>query len=219
MKPISPLCEILSRLMFEKKIRTAELARRVNLPQPTVHRIVTGSSPKPHRSSLLPLAEFFGVSIEQLRGFAPIPWLTLPENTRMTLAGWQEVPIIAWEEAAYWHHYAAQPPQAISSNNLFTDAKISNHSFVLRMNDASMAPLFPIGTFLIVDPEKSVKDRGFVVVKLKETPLPVFRQLLIDGSQRYIKPISPEFEHFSMTPLKEEDYICGTLAQMKINFA
>lgn len=211
-----PICEILSRLMFEKKIRTAELARRINLPQPTVHRIVTGTSPKPHLSSLVPLAKFFGISVEQLKGIEPISWLALPESTRMVQAGWQEIPVITWEDVTTWHQQAAEIYQP--AETIFSDAHASTKSFILRMNDASMAPQFPIGTLLVIDPEKPIKDRSFVVVKLKEAPMPLFRQLLIDGSQHYIKPISPEFEHFRMTLLGEQDYICGSLTQIKLNF-
>ncbi len=216
METTLPISEILSRLMFEKKIRTAELARRINLPQPTVHRIVTGTSPKPHLSSLTPLAEFFGVSIEQLRGLEPIPWLSIYDGGRLTQAGWREIPVISWEEAAVWHQ--KKPEEDVSANTLFSDAPVSEKSFILCMNDASMAPQFPIGTFLVIDPEKSIKDRCFVIVKLKHAPVPLFRQLLIDGSSLYIKPISPELEHFRMTLLGEEDKICGLLAQIKLNF-
>lgn len=216
MDTLLPISEILSRLMFEKKIRTAELARRINLPQPTVHRIVTGTSPKPHMSSLTPLADFFGISVEQLKGLEPIPWLSLHDNTRMAQAGWREIPLISWEEAATWHERSEDADNLVET--VFCDAKVSEGSFALRMNDASMAPQFPIGTLLIVDPEKAIKDRSFVIIKLKSAPIALFRQLLIDGSQLYIKPISPEFEHFRMTLLGDEDFICGTLTQIKLNF-
>lgn len=84
--------QILNRLMTEKKIRVAELARRVNLPQPTVHRIATGACEHPHLSSLEPIASFFSISIDQLKGHEPIQWLDRASK----------VPLLTWEDALHW---------------------------------------------------------------------------------------------------------------------
>src|SRR3990167_6582359 len=130
---LTPISEILSRLMFEKKIRTAELARRVKLPQPTVHRIVTGESPRPHLSSLLPLAEFFGITVEQLKGLEPIPHFNR-NKAMLAFAGMREIPLISWEEAANWGPFMMLQ----SKNKVLCDTALSQHSFVLRMEDASM---------------------------------------------------------------------------------
>lgn len=65
--------KILNRLLEDKKVRVAELARRINLPQPTVHRIATGACEHPHLSSLEPIANFFAVTVDQLKGLEPIP--------------------------------------------------------------------------------------------------------------------------------------------------
>src|SRR5690242_4678087 len=86
------IANILNRLMADKKIRVAELARCINLPQPTVHRIATGSCEHPHLSSLKPIANFFSITIEQLKGHEPIPWLD-----RIT-----RVPMITWNEVMNW---------------------------------------------------------------------------------------------------------------------
>lgn len=38
------------------------------MPQPTIHRILTGESTEPRLSTLKPLADYFGVSVSELRG-------------------------------------------------------------------------------------------------------------------------------------------------------
>src|SRR3990167_10408582 len=199
--PSNPISDILSRLMFEKRIRTAELARQIRLPQPTVHRIVTGTSPKPHSSSLTPLANFFGISLEQLKGLKPIPWLN-PQESK-TASGFRQLPVLKWDEILTWE----QNPHFIPTEVLFCDVNVSPRSFIVRMTDASMSPQFPIGTLLTIDPEKAIKDRSFVMAHLKNSTTALFRQLLIDGPNYHIKPISPDFDHFKMTMLTEEDKI------------
>ena len=67
------LSSILNRLLFEKKMKPIDLARKLGIPQPTMHRIVTGKSPNPHKSNLEPLAEYFDVTVAQLKGEDPLP--------------------------------------------------------------------------------------------------------------------------------------------------
>lgn len=49
-----------------------ELAERTNVPQPTIHRILIGESKDPRHSTVKPLADFFGVTVAQLRGDEPM---------------------------------------------------------------------------------------------------------------------------------------------------
>jgi len=49
-----------------------ELSRLTGVPQPTIRRLRTGESPNPRAETIKPLADFFGISISQLRGEATI---------------------------------------------------------------------------------------------------------------------------------------------------
>ena len=91
------LSDTLKRLMFEKDIRAVELARQTNLPQPTVQRMVVGTTPNPQLTSLEPIAKYFGITIEQLRGNEPITWLQTAVSVNLT-----QIPVMAWEQAQQW---------------------------------------------------------------------------------------------------------------------
>lgn len=205
-----PISEILTRLLFKRRLRATELARQLNLPQPTISRILTGATANPHRSSLEPIADFFNISVPQLKGLEPIPWLE-PNNPQAT--GWTEIPIHNWREAA-----SPELMREEADKKLFTDATIGEQAFALLMKDASMEPQFPKDTLLIIDPARNPKDRSFVVVKLENYPEVVFRQLILDGPDHYLKPTSPDFERFKMTLMGEKDKIIGVLAQTRKNY-
>ncbi len=205
-----PISEILTRLLFKRRLRATELARQLNLPQPTISRILTGATANPHRSSLEPIADFFNISVAQLKGLEPILWLE-PHNPQVT--GWLEIPIRNWEEAASMELEVRE-----TDKTLFTDAAVGEQAFALTMKDASMEPQFPKDTLLIIDPIRTPKDRSFVVVKLENYPEVVFRQLILDGPDHYLKPTSPDFERFKMTLMTEKDKIIGTLAQTRKNY-
>ena len=65
--------EILTKLMARQQLTDNELADRVGIPQPTISRIKNGDSRDPRDTTLRPLAEYFGLTISQLRGDMPLP--------------------------------------------------------------------------------------------------------------------------------------------------
>ncbi len=207
--------QILKRLMFHRGIRTTELARRIGLKQPTVHRIVEGVSPTPHQSSLVPLAEFFGITVEQLRGEEPLPW-TLYDTWGLHGQDMAPVPVITWEDAVSW----PQNPNQDQARHepILMPRPVNENVFALVMEDSSMSPQFPKGTVLVIDPKKSYKDRSYVLIKMKDHTRAVFRQLLLDARQYYLKCLSPDLDGVRAEPLSEETQICGTLIQARLNY-
>lgn len=197
--------QILNRLMAEKKIRVAELARQVNLPQPTIHRIATGACEHPHLSSLEPIANFFSVSVDQLKGHGLIPWLDRASK----------VPFLTWEQALSW---PSNKSEVRNSELIFTDANVGKNGYALKINDAAMDPVFPKNTLLITDSDKVPKDRSYVIAKLVNMNVPVFRQLLIDVKDRYLKALSPDFEQYKMTRLNDNDEILSVVVQAKRDY-
>ena len=66
------LAEILTHLMTEAGIKSAELARKTVIGQPVIYRLMTGTTENPQILTLKPIADFFHKSIDQLLGFAPL---------------------------------------------------------------------------------------------------------------------------------------------------
>ncbi len=52
--------------MAEKGLKSAELARKIGVGQPVIHRLMTGVTDNPQVYTLQPIAEYFNISIEQL---------------------------------------------------------------------------------------------------------------------------------------------------------
>ena len=62
----------LAYLLAKNGLNATLLAGRTGVPQPTIHRILSGDSTDPRTATLFPLAEYFGVTVE---------WLRTPEGT------------------------------------------------------------------------------------------------------------------------------------------
>src|SRR3990167_3591878 len=92
------LSGVLKRLLFERDMKPTDLARTLHIPQPTIHRLVVGKSKRPYKSSLLPIADYFSITVEQLLGEKPLPQARLSQtqvikettNTRL-------IPLIPWK--------------------------------------------------------------------------------------------------------------------------
>ena len=70
---MTKLSSILRQLMGEDKINTSALARKTGILQPVMHRMVTGDTDNPCINTLLPIAEYFGITVDQLVGKFPLP--------------------------------------------------------------------------------------------------------------------------------------------------
>lgn len=210
------LSKTLSRLLFEKNIRPTELARKTNVPQPTIQRIVAGTTSRPHISSLEPIADFFAISVDQLRGVEPIPWLRTEKDH--SAPGLHNVPVLAWHQLTEWLQADKTQTETFMTDSIISDANVSDKAFALVIKDSSMEPVFSIGTTIIVDPYKELKDRRYVVVQLENAKEAVLRQLLINAEEHYIKPLSPDLNQFVIHKLTKNDKICGVLLQAKRNF-
>jgi len=70
--------------------------------------------------------------------------------------------------------------------------------YALRVLGDSMEPEFADGCVIIVDPGYAPKDGGYVVVEYAGDVF--FRQLVIDGERRLLKPLNPKYGSFELMP-------------------
>lgn len=66
-KPTTTVGNNLSWLIESRRTNAHELQRATGVPQPTIHRIMTGETADPRTQTLQKLAEYFGVSVSDLR--------------------------------------------------------------------------------------------------------------------------------------------------------
>ena len=216
-KKYPKLGSILKRLLFEKDMRPVDLARELDIPQPTIHRLVVGKSTRPYKSSLEPIAKYFDISVDQLLGEEPLlaewqPETSAPQSLQAFII--KTVPVIKWSSFSNLDIARQQAEKQIAITG-----SISDDCFSLLMYDHSMEPMFPKGTILIFDPQKKPLDRSYVLVKLEGKESPIFRQLLVDIDNQYLKPLNPDLNAYKMRLLDEKDVIIATLFESRNNYS
>ena len=210
------LSATLKKLLFDKNMKPMDLARELDLPQPTIHRLVTGKSTRPYKSSLEPIAQYFDISVDQLIGEEPLLASWQPdEPTSQELQTWviKPIPIIPWSSLDQ-----LTEARAHAKKQLAITGKISDAGFAVMMNDHSMEPLFTKSSFLIFDPMKKPVDRSYVLVKLTNKDQFIVRQLLTDVDEKYLKPLNPDNSVYKMRRVEAGDTIVATLFESRTNF-
>ena len=198
--------------MFKRGLKSAELARLIGLPQPTVHRIVEGESTRPHQDSLKALAQFFEISISQLKGLESIaeletkPEITLPE-------GWHKIPIYTWDDVLAYARSNKTEIQTGRAETL-TNSDVNDAGFLIELTDESMYPQFPSGTEIIVNTEYEPMDRELVIAYLKHHDKAFFRMIMFNGDERMIRPMNPDLMPIGVEKLDpNEDMIIGVFVE------
>jgi transcriptional regulator with XRE-family HTH domain len=204
------LGDVLRRLLFDWNMKPADLAREVNIPPPTIHRLLTGKSTRPYKSSLMPIAEYFSVKIEQLLGEEPLSKTNDNPSTGLIGSSTHNLPHLPWE----FLHLISSLNRDLYEKLPF-HGKISNNSWATTIQDSSMEPIFARGSILIFDPCKPHKDRSYVLIQLHDSERLIFRQLLIDAEHNYLKPLNPDLNAFKMRLLRSEDKIVATLVEAR----
>lgn len=197
-KKYENLGKTIKKLLFDKNMRPADLARDANIPITTIHNIVTGKSTRPYSSTLETIAKYFGKTVEELND----------KSSEQLLSNLiiKDIPLVEW------HDFKTMVP-----NTRFPVHNISDEGFALKMNDSSMEPLFPKDSLLIFEPVyKELIDRAYILVKLENVELYIFRRLLIVDNQRYIQAINPEIKEVSLKKINDNDIILAKLIESRM---
>lgn len=127
---------------------------------------------------------------------------------------WPKIPVLDWK------YISLKPilPENIQEEITLTDCKASDKTFAVRMKGSSMEPVFPEGTLLIIDPNKELINRNYVLVLLRSEKEVIFKQLLLDGDKKFIKSLSSDFVGIRPQLLEPDDKIIGSLVQARMNY-
>jgi len=195
------LAQVLKTLVAGKNLTINKLARRTGIGQPTLHRIGSGEIANPHVSSLIPIARYFGISIDQLMGAKPLEQQIQTASYGINQCGYSKVPILDWEQIELWLNEKIQKSDKLVTDKLFTtDIPVSPATFALRIKDSTMQPNLPKGTTIVIDPQITPTDRDLVLAQIGKHP-PILRQLLIDGDKEYMKEFNSK--HGMVLPKKQ----------------
>lgn len=196
----------LQQLMLQRGINEADLSRQTNVPQPTLHKILSGKTADPRISTLKTLADYFKLSIDDL-------YLGVLLQEGMATNKRQSAPIISWEDCTIPNYVATLSPT--NSSDWVTLDTTKNKSLYALATKPCMVPRFPKGTLLIIDPELQPVDGDLIVVHYTNTTEATLRELVVDGPTKLLISL----QHNAVPEdLTNDINILGTLIQSRFSY-
>ena len=104
-----------------------------------------------------------------------------------------EVPLISWVQAGSWAEVVDNFQPGDADDYYPCPEKHSTSTFALTVIGESMHPDFIPGEIIYVDPEVEASSGSCVVVRQNGDTEATFKQLMLDGSKKYLKALNPNW--------------------------
>ncbi|EKD72821.1 MAG: Peptidase, family S24 [uncultured bacterium] len=206
MTTFDKLCDNLNLLMAEAHISADELSRRIGIPASTIKKIRNRYNPNPTLTTLIPLANYFTVSLNQLVGLEPLPDSRRKGQYKQPIESIRNIPVISWHEAISWPNSKGKSHPTIN-----TSYEYSKNAYALIVEEEDWENLSQ-GTALIIDPSIKPEHRDFAIAYKTGQPIPSLKQLLYDEGQAYLKPV---VHGYNITSLSADHSLLGVVVEYK----
>lgn len=200
------LSDNLDKLMTDAHISADELGRRTNIPASTIKKIRNRYNPNPTLATLLPLAQYFSVTLDQFVGIEPLSREPIKGLFKENYKIIRDIPILSWKEVVDWPSTRNQSHGTVTS-----ECDYSPNSYALVVEEDGWECLAK-GTILLVDPVLVAKHRDFAIIYKEGQEISTLKQILYDEDQIYLKPF---VEGYNIAQFTREHHILGVVVELK----
>ncbi|WP_273702974.1 S24 family peptidase [Candidatus Accumulibacter vicinus] len=121
------------------------------------------------------------------------------------------VPLISWVQAGTWCGIVDNFAPGDAEEWLPCPRKFGPHTFALRVRGLSMEPRYQAGDIIFVDPDARADHGKHVVVRLDDEQEATFKQLVVEGGQRFLRALNPDWPGPKLIPIDGNATICGVV--------
>lgn len=181
--------DILAELIAKEGSSPTEIARKTGLVQSSVQRIVKRSTKSPKDDVVKPLADYFGITPDQLRGYQPLPdkWLTMRGANEKSAHGEQVdapalshasnvegipaaikdgmVPVVGMAQLGSNGYFEALDYPVGHGDGYVRIFSDDPNAYALKVIGDSMEPRIRSGEFVLIEPNKTFMAGDEVLVK------------------------------------------------------
>lgn len=120
------------------------------------------------------------------------------------------VPLISWVQAGAWTEIVDNFAPGDAESWWPCPSTHGPNAFALRVRGVSMEPKFKDGSIIFVDPDRQADHGSNVVVRLDDEKEATFKQLVIEGDRRFLRPLNPSWPE-QLIPINGNATICGVV--------
>lgn len=187
------------------------IAKRAGIGQTTVGRILRGEV-DPSAENMRKIADAFGTTVEYLlTGSFTVIRKFADTNVEPGPALRGHVPLISWVQAGNWGEVMDNFAPGDAEDWLPCPRKFGPHAFALRVRGVSMEPRYQDGDIIFVDPDAQPEHGKNVVARLDDEHEATFKQLVIEGDKKFLKPLNPDWPGPKLIQVNGNATICGVV--------
>ena len=201
-------------LMNQKGIaNVTELAKQTRIPQPTMHRLLSGDVKEPKYALLKQVAEFFKLSVQDLvetdlsrnAGSQPV------EPVRVGTLRFTEVPIVGGAQLGNGGHWTnMQYPVGFGDGYISWPTRDPD-AYALRCTGDSMKPRIKDGEYVVVEPNHQYLPGDEVLIVTKDERAMIKTYLYERDEEVMVMSINEEHLpiKFSLSEIESIHYVAG----------
>lgn len=203
--------EALRYLMHDvNDISEGELSRRTGVPQPTIHRILSGATPHPRIKAIQALADFFYVTTDQLLARVPLSVDRIPGTFNPSPICNQSISVVTLDELAkngLEYIYTLNSLQ--SRSRITTDIKLSGIGYAILLQSDSKFLLFQRDATIVVDYNRYPDSNSYIIILQNSI-----------GSATIARFLSDKFialgDTSNIVPLDDSIAILGVIVEVRL---
>jgi SOS-response transcriptional repressor LexA len=211
---------VLRQLLDQAGISANALAKKIHLPTPTVNRLLTGEVEDPRASTLIEIANYFGITLDQLVGRASLEGKLVTEGKAGTLKIKPplSIPLLSLAEATQFENYVQTPRNWIRWQPLYPSTEISGEDklFAVTIKNNLYEPIFFQGTRVIVNPVITPESGDYVVVSFINDSTAAIKKYISEGPSKYLYPLQKELKTINFDP--ENSRMIGVVIASHLSF-
>ncbi|KTC83373.1 HTH-type transcriptional regulator [Legionella cherrii] len=169
--------DVLSELLKKYNLNALELERLTGVPSSTIYRLLKDKGGNPTIEVLKKLSSFFQITVSQLIGEDPI--------------GCKQIPFI--KPADVFSFLDSSKDTNLEMDSVPIDFPLSSKCFATLSQDNMMEPFILVNSIVIIDPERRITNKDFVLLIKSENEKPIIRQIISDGDDFYLKILNSNF--------------------------
>lgn len=198
---VEKLSENLDLLMTKNRLTASKVASQTGIPASTIKKIRCRVITNPTLATLIPLANFFSVSLEEMIFGEVLKSSEMLNHHKVRI---NKLPIINWVDAIKWPNVSSSNYPLIISENNFT-----SNAFALQIYTENWH-LFPLNSLLLFEPTVEPKNSDFVLVHRSEYAEPTLKQFLNEDESVWLRSINISDNIVQFTNL---DCVLGVLIE------
>ncbi|MBJ7586965.1 helix-turn-helix domain-containing protein [Citrobacter freundii] len=204
----------INHLMSQKGIaNVTELAKQIRIPQPTMHRLLSGDVKEPKYALLKQIADFFKLSVQELveTDLLRTAGSQSVEPTKVGTLRFSEVPIIGGAQLGNGGHWTnMQYPVGFGDGYINWPTRDPD-AYALRCTGDSMKPRIKDGEYVVIEPNHQFLPGDEVLVVTKDERAMVKTFLYERDGEVMVMSINEEHLpiRFSLSEIESIHYVAG----------